>query len=353
MEMVMHAIFSKQSKRQSLIKKASRFFPVVVAGIVVFALAAGCASGGSNSTTNASTTAVTRAEKPNLTVAVVPAVDSAGFFVALYDGLFKAQGLNVHFVPAVSSETAIADQVKGTYDITGGNYVSYIQAQQAGQADLDIFAEGSVMLPGTQALYTMPGSKIRNLNDLVGETIGINAPKNILYLLVASVLASHGIPVNEVHFKDIALPMMAAALKSGQINAAVLPEPFASQAQVAYGVTTLADLNQGATTDFPVQGYVVTRQWAAAYPRTLAAFRRALEQGQEIADTNRTAVERAMEDLPMTPEPLGVSQQTAAVMALDNYPVGPVDSVRLQRVADVMSQFLGFPSFNVTSMIGG
>jgi NitT/TauT family transport system substrate-binding protein len=348
----MHAIFSKQSKRQSWIKRAPRFLPVVVAGIVVFALAAGCASGGSNSTTNASTTAVTGVEKPNLTVAVVPAVDSAGFFVALYDGLFKAQGLHVTFVPAVSSETAIADQVKGTYDITGGNYVSYIQAQQAGQADLEIFAEGSVMLPGTQALYTMPGSKIRNLNDLVGATIGINAPKNILYLLVASVLASHGIPVSEVHFKDIALPAMAAALKAGQINAAVLPEPFASQAQVAYGVTTLADLNQGATTDFPIQGYVVTRQWAAAYPRTLAAFTRALEQGQEIADTNRTAVEQAMEDLPMKPVPLGVSQETAAIMAEDNYPVGPVDSVRLQRVADVMSQFLGFPSFNVTSMIG-
>jgi ABC-type nitrate/sulfonate/bicarbonate transport system substrate-binding protein len=30
--------------------------------------------------------------KPDLTVAVVPAVDSAGFFVALHEGLFKAQG---------------------------------------------------------------------------------------------------------------------------------------------------------------------------------------------------------------------------------------------------------------------
>ena len=34
-------------------------------------------------------------------------VDSAGFFVALYGGLFRAQGLSVHFIPAVSSETEI------------------------------------------------------------------------------------------------------------------------------------------------------------------------------------------------------------------------------------------------------
>ena len=48
----------------------------------------------------------------------------------------------------------------------------------------------------------------------------------------------------------------------------------------------LADLNQGATTDFPVLGYVVTRQWAKRYPHTLAAFYKALGEGQQIADTD-------------------------------------------------------------------
>ena len=54
------------------------------------------------------------------------------------------------------------------------------------------------------------------------------------------------------------------------------------------------------------------------------------------------------------PPPLVVSKVTAAVMALDTYPVGPVgpvDTVRIQRVADVMRQFLGFPSFSVRSML--
>ena len=69
-------------------------------------------------------------------------VDSAGFFVALDRGLFKAQGLTVNFIAATSSETAISGQAAGAYDITGGNYVSYIQAQQRGTANLDIFAEG-------------------------------------------------------------------------------------------------------------------------------------------------------------------------------------------------------------------
>jgi NitT/TauT family transport system substrate-binding protein len=308
------------------------------------------------------------AEQPDLNVAVVPAADSAGFFVALHEGLFAARGLHVTFIPAVSSETVInaqaLDEPQDRVDISCGNYVSYLQAQEnynQGKrssspgdpmvaANLDIFAEGSVMEPGAQGLYVLPGSKIRTLADLVGKTIGVNAPGNILYLLAASVLTDNAVNVSGVRFAYYPLPQMAAMLKAGKIAAAVLPEPFASQAEQSMGVTLLADLDQGATEAFPVQGCAVTRQWAAVHPATLAAFRDAFEQGQEIADTNRSAVEQAMQALPA---PLGLSRITAAVMAVDSYPVGPVDTVRVQRVADVMREFLGFPAFDVGSMIGG
>ena len=300
---------------------------------------------------------------------MVPALDSAGFFVALYAGLFAAEGLHVHFVPATSSETVIAQQAMGQYDITGGNYVSYIQAQHnwdSGQrasasspgvlaANLDIFAEGSVMEAGAQGIYTMPNSPIKTLAGLKNHTIAINATKNILYLLAASVLAEHGISPTTVKFTNLPFPSMATALKSGAISAAVMPEPFASGAEQTEGGVPLVDLNQGATASFPIEGYVVTKQWAAKYPHTLAAFYKALEEGQQIADTSRNAVETAMEDVPA---PFGVSKVTAAVMALDSYPVstgpvGSVDKARLQRVVNVMQQFINFPSFNIGSMLMG
>ena len=309
-----------------------------------------------------------RLEQTHLNVAVVPAVDSAGFFVALHQGLFAAKGLHVTFVPAISSETVINSQELGgprSVDISCGNYVSYIQAQEnydrgerpgsltgAGvvAADLDIFAEGSVMTTGAQGLYVLPGSHVRTLAELKGLTVGVNVPDGVLFLLVASVLGDDGVPVSKVRFAYYPLPQMAAMLKAGRVAAAVLPEPFASQAELAYGVTPLADLDQGATNSFPVQGCAATKTWAALHPVTLAAFRAAFEHGQQIADTSRPAVEQAMEALPA---PLGLTAVQAAVMALDSYPVGPVDRVRVQRVADVMRQFLGFPRFNVGTMISG
>jgi NitT/TauT family transport system substrate-binding protein len=321
---------------------------LAAAAAAALALTAGCSNSGGAA--NAAPP-----EKPVLNVAVVPAVDSAGFFVALDRSLFKAQGLTVNFIPVSSSETAIANQVAGAYDITGGNYVSYIQAQQEHRANLDIFAEGSVMGPGTQGIYTLPDSPVATLADLRGQTVAINAPDNVLFLLTASVLAEHGVSPSSVHFASIPFQEMPDELKSAAVSAAVMPEPYASGAEEAQGGVPLADLDQGATTSFPVEGYVVTKKWAAEHPRTLAAFYRALEQGQRIADVSRAAAEQAMVSMPA---PFGVSAETAAVMALDTYPVstgpvGSVDTIRLQRVVDVMRRFLGFGKFDIGSMLMG
>ena len=292
-------------------------------------------------------------EKTTLNVAVVPAVDSAGFFVALHEGLFTQHGLTINYTPATSSDTVIDQQVAGKYDITGGNYVSYIQHYVQDHQQLQIIAEGSVMQEGSQALYTLPSSKIKTLADLKGHVLGINAPRNINYLLAASVLTENGVNLNGVQFpsQPIPFPQMGAELAAGKVAAAAMPEPFATAAEQQYGAVKLADLNQGATEEFPIQGYVATKAWAQQNPNTLNAFVAALEQGQEIADTSRPAVEQAMESLNGPPNGQ-IPPLVAAVMALNNYPIG-IDKIRLQRVADVMQQFgLLSARFNIGQMLG-
>jgi NitT/TauT family transport system substrate-binding protein len=292
-------------------------------------------------------------QKTTLNVAVVPAVDSAGFFVALHSGLFAKQGLKVNYTPAVSSDVVIGQQLAGKFDITGGNYVSYIQHYVVDHQPLEVIAEGSVMQQGTQAIYTMPDSKIKTLTELKGHVLGINAPLNINYLLAASVLTQNGIKLTQVRFPPapIPFPKMAAELASGKIDAAAMPEPFATAAEQQYGAVELADLNQGATEQFPIQGYVVTKSWAQQNPGTLRAFITALAQGQELADTSRSSVEKAMEAL-SGPQNGEIPPLVASVMAVNIYPTA-IDKVRIQRVADVMYQFgLLRQRFNVTPMIG-
>jgi NitT/TauT family transport system substrate-binding protein len=195
----------------------------------------------------------------------------------------------------------------------------------------------------------MPKSHITELSELKGKLIGVNAPENIDYLLGVSVLKENGINPSDVKFptatdKDFAttagaipFPEMGADLSSGELSAAIMPEPFASLAEQQFGAVPLADLNQGATSDFPIEGYVVTKAWAEQNPNTLQRFLAALSAGQEIADTDRGAVETAFESLKGAQNG-NVPSTIAAVMALDTYPIG-IDQKRLQRVADVMYQF--------------
>jgi NitT/TauT family transport system substrate-binding protein len=335
---------------------ASKWFRAACAAAAVAALAAGCSSGGGSTAAGSNTMSslsIGPAEKTTLNVGVVPAMDSAGFFIALHQGLFAREGLTINYTPAVSSDTVIGSQLKGQLDITGGNYVSYIQAVADKHDPLEVVAEGSVMQQGAQVIFTMPRSNIKTLKDLQGKVLGVNAPQNIDYLLDVSVLTENGISQNSVKFpaQPIPFPNMAGELSSGKIGAATMPEPFASIAEQQLGAVTLADLNQGATQEFPIEGYVVTKAWAQANPNTLKRFLAALEQGQEIADTNRAAVEQAFETIKGGAPDGQVPSSIAAVMALDTYPIG-VDQARLQRVADVMHQFGLLPNrFDVGSML--
>jgi len=314
------------------------------AGLLV-ALSAGCAGGSPEPS---------GLEKTNLTVGAVPVADEVGLYIAKDQGLFAAEGLNVTIDSIISSALATTDQNNGTYDITAGNSVSYIQDQVSGQSNLEIVAEGSLMQPDNQALYAMPGSRVTTIKDLRGARIGVNALKNIGTLLISSVLQENGISPSEVHFVAIktGFPGMMQAMQRHTIDVAWLPEPFGSADSMRYGLREVVDLDQGATTDFPVGWYVVTKAWAKKYPRTLAAFLDALRQGQEIADTDRAAVERAMQELP---PPYKVPAFITAVMSLETYPLNTapdIDQSRVQRVADAMYQ-LGMLTqpFQVSSML--
>jgi len=336
-----------------------------VALTAVAALAAGCSASsgsGSDSIVSSMPTNYGPAEQTTLNVGVVPAMDSAGFFVAQSEGLFAKEGLTIRYSPATSSETAITQQLAGKLQISAGNYVSYVQAVAKQHEPLEIVSEGSVMQQGAQTLFVMPSSHITQLSQLKGKLIGVNAPQNIDYLLGVSVLKENGINPGSVKFPTpqdkasaalhgaIAFPVMGQDLAGGELAAAIMPEPFASLAEQQFGAVPLADLNQGATSDFPIEGYVVTKAWAAANPNTLSRFLAALSAGQEIADTNRSAVEKAFEGLDGAPKGQ-VPPQIAAVMSLDTYPIG-IDVTRLQRVANVMYQFnLLSSAYNVKNMI--
>jgi NitT/TauT family transport system substrate-binding protein len=296
---------------------------------IAAAAAVTCAAGCSGAAPGAQAPAL---EKTTIVVGAVPATDSAGLYIAQQRGYFTAAGLHVKIVNIISAKDAISAQLQGKFDVTLGNYVSYIQADAEQHADIRVIEEGSVIQPNDQSIVTLPGSPLATLADLRGKRLAVNVPNNIGNILIGSALAGQGIPLSAVKLVAVPFPQMTAALQQHKVDAAWVPEPFLTGAEEQVGALPIYDLDQGATEGLPIVGYAVTGTWEQKYPATAAAFRAALERGQLLADSNRAAVEQAVEQF------LGVPPVTAADMALPEFPVG-VDKVRLQRIGDDMRQF--------------
>jgi NitT/TauT family transport system substrate-binding protein len=304
-----------------------------IAAVMAMALAAGCSTGNRTVTLSAASHS-DHAAVTDISVAAIPTTDLAGLYVAQDDGLFAQQGLHVTIVKIASSQAVITDQEAGRVDISAGSYIPYISAQ-AGGARFRILAEASTLAPGCRLLVTRPGSGINNMADLVGKKIGVNGTNSIGTLLISALFAEHGYPTKNIGFvtDEQGFPVMPEELVQGTWAAAFLAEPYVTLAAEQFGEVQFADLDQGATENFPIDGYVATQGWAKAHPKTVAAFLRAIEAGQALANSDRTLVEAAMaksDDL---------SPEVTSLMSLPGFPVGPVDETRIQRVAADMLQF--------------
>ncbi len=326
--------------------------------VIFAATLGGCSSGGSSTVASGPPP-----EQPNIVVDAVPTADEAGLYIAQDDGFFAQQGLHVTIRAINGGEYGMADLQDGKAEIVAGNYVSFILAQIAGKypagtpqarsISMRIIADGSQMQPGNQALYVLPTSRIKTVADMAKyhATVGINSIDNIGQVLLGSLFQEEGLNLS----KDVTqvvpptgFPGLLTDLATGKIDVAWLPEPFGTIAEETFGAVELADFDQGALQDFPIGAYIGTTQWVQTHPNTVAAFLRALQQGQQIADTDRAAVETALEGLPA---PYNVSKVVAATMTIDTYPL-VMDVPVMQRVADAMYQYgvISKP-YNIINMI--
>ena len=328
----------------------------LMATIPVVALAA-CSSG-------SGTPSGPAPEVSTITIDAVPTADAAGLYIAQDDNYFAQQGLKVNIVSINGGEYGIGNLQTGKADLIEGNYVSFILAQIAGKfaapnpnnptqleaskpIDMRMIADSSQMQAGNQALYVMPSSGYKTVKDLVKDKVpvGVNTLHNIGTVLLGSLLASNGYKVSQLTQSPQILPLMPKLLDSGTIKAAWLPEPFATEAEQEYGAVQLADFDQGSLQDFPIGTIVGTNAWVSSHPNTIAAFLRAYDEGQQKADTDRAAVESALV------KHTGVTQELAATMTLDTYPLA-MDVPVMQRVPDAMYEFgLISKQYDITKMI--
>lgn len=283
-------------------------------------------------------------EKPNLTVGMLPIVDTAGFQIAVDKGYFRDEGLNIKIEEIQGGVNATPKLTNGELDITWGNWVAYFQDQSRNNADLALLTDGYQSSEGMFLTVAMPHSGINDPKDLEGKRIAVNTRDNIVEMNLLTTLQSYGISGDEVELVEVPFPDMPDAVASGKVDAAAVLEPFLSKAN-KLGAHTVLDIASGPTQEIPIAGFSSTKEFAEKNPNTVAAFQRAMTRGQVEASENRDAVEEVL------PKYTDTDPQTAALVRLGTFP-RRLDITRLERIATLMKvRGMLPPDFEVEPMI--
>jgi NitT/TauT family transport system substrate-binding protein len=294
--------------------------------LLTAALAVGCGSSKSNDSSSG-------LEKKTITVASLPLVDAAGLHIAVKQKLFEAEGLKVNIKPVAQSILALPALKNGQVDvIAGGNYVTFLQANDTGQLKLRILADAASQAPRFMECLVPKDSPIKQPKDLEGKTVAVNIPNNIQSLTFNEVLKANNVDPAKIKYVKVAFPEMGVALQRHQVDAVHTGEPFGTDIQRKQGARMVVDGGGAPVTDLPVSGYLSSQDFVTKYPKTAAAFQRAIEKAQQLASSDRKKVE---EVLPTYTK--GIDAQAASVLSLPGYPTS-LNTTRLQRLVDLMAQ---------------
>ena len=167
-----------------------------------------------------------------VTVALLPIEATAQAFYAKQEGFFRRQGLDVK-ISVIADPTLIGAAVLSGDAQFGSVSVGALATLKTRSLAVRAVAAGSLHRPGapTSALVAARGKKITRARDLVGKLIAIDTKNNLAHIALLKWLKRNGMSEKDVRLTEIQFPDMLGPLRRGQVDAAVIPEPFLTVAR--------------------------------------------------------------------------------------------------------------------------
>jgi NitT/TauT family transport system substrate-binding protein len=307
----------------------------VAAGVTAAALAA-CSSGSTSSGATSGSASGSGLEKTTVTVDATDSPDAGPLWIAQNDGFFKQQGLTVkiNYVPGTGA--AFPAQAAHTIDFAEQNYVALFSENQSNpQLGLRIVAPDEQAAPNTLVIMVPKNSPIKTVADLKGKKVAFPAPGvNLSNLGIEEQFQGYGInPPTDFNDVIVGFASEMAALKSGEVDAAFAIPPFVTVMETQIGAHQLIDLMTGPLNNIPSTGWTATTYEEQHYPKTVAAFQRAIMQAQQAVASKPNLV-RAL----LPSKVPNMTAKLANIIAMQTY-VNTLSETSIQRVANVMEQF--------------
>ena len=257
-------------------------FKLALASISVLALAAcgsGSPSGGADSSADA------QGSLEQITVGVIPIVDTAPIWLGEAKGFFAEEGLDLEIETATGGSAIVPGIQSGSYDFAFSNLISVMVANDKG-LDMEFVANG-ISTTGDESsdvgsVLVKGDSKISSPKDLAGKKVSVNNLSNIGDTTIKSIVEADGGDPESIEFVEVPFPDAPAALENGIVDAAWILEPFQSSAMDA-GAKMLSANFAEFDPELDVAGYFTSAQYAQENPEVTQKFTTAMNQSLDYA----------------------------------------------------------------------
>jgi NitT/TauT family transport system substrate-binding protein len=304
----------------------------------------GACSSGTSATTS---TSGSGPELPNISIGVLGVTDYVVVQIAQDEGIFKQEGfqsVKVEKLPTLANDNI--DLQDHTLDITAENYVSMF-TQQANVPDLNlrVIADLAQSTPDLFVTMVPKGSTITSVSQLKGKKYACPSLSTSYCQLSLDVqLKPYGLSTKDLTIVPIPFAQVPQALAAHTVDAAFITEPFNTILK-STGARILQDMLTGTLASAPQSCWGVQESFLQKYPKTVAAFQRAISKASALADSDPALVRTELPKFIST-----LSPQLAKVIKLPTWNTS-LSLARMERVADVMEEFAVLPkNFDVQQM---
>lgn len=169
-----------------------------------------------------------------VSVATVGNSSDAGFFIAEANGHFRAEGLEVAFIPFDTAQRMVPSLGKGELDVGSGTASASLYNAAARDLGMKIVADRSRTEPGNffQTLMVrkalVDSGRYKTYADLKGLKIALLAPGGSPSSTLNEAAKKGGHTFAEMETVFISFPQQVAAFKTVAIDASIMIEPFAT-----------------------------------------------------------------------------------------------------------------------------
>ena len=218
-----------------------------------------------------------------LRVGTIPIVDSAPLFVGIEKGFFKELGLEIDTTPAPGGAALLPALAAGQFQVAFSNTTSTLLAIGEGLTFRFVTAGCSTGAKGPDlaGLMVRADSPIQSGTDLEGKRVAVNNRNNIMWIRTASWIDKNRGHSDRATFVEIPFPQMVDALIGGQVDAAMVNEPFLSVGLQTHKdkVKVLSWPMSDTAPNGVVSQYVSNNDWLSKNPELAERFARGLGRG--------------------------------------------------------------------------